>query len=82
MAWGLGEPRRKAAFADFGGVLECQPARCLRGRYGQRVVAPVVGGVELGRLGKPGRHPGEEYLRPSLTPTSLGPPEPVQRLLT
>jgi hypothetical protein len=25
---------------------------------------------------------GEEYLRPSLTPTSLGPPEPVQRLLT
>jgi hypothetical protein len=25
---------------------------------------------------------GEEYLRPFLTPTSLGPPEPVQRLLT
>jgi len=25
---------------------------------------------------------GQEYLRPSLTPTSLGPPEPVQRLLT
>ena len=24
---------------------------------------------------------GEEYLRPSVTPTSLGPPEPVQRLL-
>ena len=24
---------------------------------------------------------GEEYLRPSLTPTSLGPPEPVRRLL-
>jgi hypothetical protein len=24
---------------------------------------------------------GEEYLRPSLTPTSLGPPEPVSRLL-
>jgi hypothetical protein len=24
---------------------------------------------------------GEEYLRPSLTPTSLGPPEPLQRLL-
>jgi hypothetical protein len=25
---------------------------------------------------------GEEYLRPSLTPTTLGPPEPVHRLLT
>ncbi len=25
---------------------------------------------------------GGEYLRPCLTPTSLGPPEPVQRLLT
>lgn len=25
---------------------------------------------------------GEEYLRPSLTPTSLGRPEPVRRLLT
>ena len=25
---------------------------------------------------------GEEYLRPSLTPTSLGPAEPVSRLLT
>ena len=24
---------------------------------------------------------GQEYLRPSLTPTSLGPPEPVRRLL-
>jgi hypothetical protein len=24
---------------------------------------------------------GEEYLRPSLTPTSLGPPQPVRRLL-
>jgi hypothetical protein len=24
---------------------------------------------------------GEEYLRPALTPTSLGPPEPVSRLL-
>jgi hypothetical protein len=25
---------------------------------------------------------GEEYLRPSLTPTSLGPPQPVMQLLT
>jgi hypothetical protein len=25
---------------------------------------------------------GEEYLRPSLTPTSLGPPQPVRQLLT
>lgn len=25
---------------------------------------------------------GQEYLRPSLTPTSLGPAEPVRRLLT
>jgi hypothetical protein len=24
---------------------------------------------------------GEEYLRPSLTPTTLGPPKPVRRLL-
>jgi len=26
--------------------------------------------------------PGEEYLRPSVTPASLSPPEPVRRLLT